>query len=436
LAPAPLETECKSIVYFVRPELRQVEHVVAHLKQLGGLKQRDAAGKGRAVPRHSFTLFFVPRRSLVCEKVLEDEGVYPLLEIREFAIGFLALEDDVLSLEQPCFADCFLRQDHSVLHTAAAAIAKLEMLFGTIPSIKAKGSCAQQVVHLLQQVRAAAVEQPAPPQAQIGQLLIIDRDVDLCTPLCTELTYEGLIHQLFGIAHGYVDLQPELLGSSSSSPIKREMNNNDPLFARLRNLNFGDIGPLLNRLARGMRDGYEERHHAHTVGQIKDFMKKLPKLQQEHKSLSLHVALAEQITKVTRAEGFHRRLECEREALASGGCSAACEALVEDLAEEKEPLPSLLRLVCLFSVVGNGLRDKTLKALQSELLAAYGYASLAITFANLNKVGLLKRNESRGSWMAIKKALNLVVDDVPDQAGPALLTRRSLCSESRAACSV
>ena len=35
-------------------------------------------------------------------------------------------------------------------------------------------------------------------------------------------------------------------------------------------------------------------------------MKKLPKLQQEHKSLSLHVALAERITKFTRAEDFHR----------------------------------------------------------------------------------------------------------------------------------
>ena len=62
----------------------------------------------------------------------------------------------------------------------------------------------------------------------------------------------------------YVDLDPEMVGSSSASPIKREMNNNDALYARLRNLNFGDIGPLLNQLARGMKDGYEERHNAHT----------------------------------------------------------------------------------------------------------------------------------------------------------------------------
>lgn len=49
-------------------------------------------------------------------------------------------------------------------------------------------------------------------------------------------------------------------------------------------------------------------------------------------------------------------------------------------------MASVLRFVCLCSVVGNGLREKTLKSLQAELLAAYGYPRLAITFANLNKV--------------------------------------------------
>ena len=73
-------------------------------------------------------------------------------------------------------------------------------------------------------------EQPA----EIGALLLIDRDVDLVSPMCTELTYEGLLHATFGIAHGYVDLEPELLGApppAAGAPrtLKREMNNNDPL---------------------------------------------------------------------------------------------------------------------------------------------------------------------------------------------------------------
>lgn len=35
----------------------------------------------------------------------------------------------------------------------------------------------------------------------IDQFIIIDRNVDLVTPLCTQLTYEGLIDETMGIRH-------------------------------------------------------------------------------------------------------------------------------------------------------------------------------------------------------------------------------------------
>ena len=50
--------------------------------------------------------------------------------------------------------------------------------------------------------------------------------------------------------------------------VKREMNNNDELYAQVRSLNFGELGPLLKKLARGVHEGYEERHAAHTVSQV------------------------------------------------------------------------------------------------------------------------------------------------------------------------
>ena len=40
-------------------------------------------------------------------------------------------------------------------------------------------------------------ERPVPPQ--IDTLLLIDRNVDLLTPLFTQLTYEGLIDEFFNI---------------------------------------------------------------------------------------------------------------------------------------------------------------------------------------------------------------------------------------------
>ena len=36
---------------------------------------------------------------------------------------------------------------------------------------------------------------------QIDAIILLDRSVDFMTPLCTQLTYEGLIDEVFGIKY-------------------------------------------------------------------------------------------------------------------------------------------------------------------------------------------------------------------------------------------
>lgn len=99
-------------------------------------------------------------------------------------------------------------------------------------------------------------------------------------PRCPTAPCAGLINTTYGIAHGFVDLEPEVIGlqqtggegaAGALTLVKRELNNNDPLYSQIRSTNFGELGPLLNRLAREVRDGYEGRHDAHTVSQIRTF---------------------------------------------------------------------------------------------------------------------------------------------------------------------
>ena len=489
LLPEPLTTDCGTVVYCVRPTLRLAEQIAAQIK---GLEK----GRARHEPPRNYSLCFVPRRSILCEKVLADEGVLELIHVRELPLPFFVLEEDILSLEQPgSFSELFLQSDRSSLHACAQSLARLQALYGRIPIVRGKGECSQVIVRMLERMTAAlddAKDDQAgdpPPKAPVGasaeevtaaaaaaaaavaaaaaaaeneadggkgggrggrigggggaasvsgggssasqppqirELLLIDRDVDLVTPLCTELTYEGLIHQLFGISNGYVDLEPEVVSGEAPKAsservsaqggklIKKELNNNDPLYKMIRNLNFGELGPLLNRLARGVHEGYEERHQAQTVSQIRDYMKKLSRLQQEHKSLATHVALAERIQRVTKEASFHKRLECEQDAVSTGTCSTEAEGLIEELCLSDTPLPSVLRLLCLLSILGNGLKAKTLTSLQSELHHAYGHERLALTWPALTKIGMLKKHETRSHWLSLKKSLRLVVDAQPE----------------------
>ena len=48
---------------------------------------------------HEFSVFWVPRRTLVCNKILEEAGVLGDISVEELPLYFIPLEQDVLSME-------------------------------------------------------------------------------------------------------------------------------------------------------------------------------------------------------------------------------------------------------------------------------------------------------------------------------------------------
>jgi len=48
---------------------------------------------------YTYTLVLVPRRTTLCDRILEEEGVLGDLTITSYNLEFIPLEDDLLSLE-------------------------------------------------------------------------------------------------------------------------------------------------------------------------------------------------------------------------------------------------------------------------------------------------------------------------------------------------
>lgn len=58
---------------------------------------------------HEISIIWIPRRTLVSNKILEDEGILGDVSVSEVPLYFLALEDDLLSLElEDSFLDLYL----------------------------------------------------------------------------------------------------------------------------------------------------------------------------------------------------------------------------------------------------------------------------------------------------------------------------------------
>ena len=58
---------------------------------------------------HEFSIFWVPRRTLVSNTILEEAGIIGDVSISQFPLYFLPLEQDLLSLElEDSFGDLYL----------------------------------------------------------------------------------------------------------------------------------------------------------------------------------------------------------------------------------------------------------------------------------------------------------------------------------------
>lgn len=48
---------------------------------------------------HTYTLLLVPRRTILCDRILEEEGVLGEVNISSYKLEFIPLEEDLISLE-------------------------------------------------------------------------------------------------------------------------------------------------------------------------------------------------------------------------------------------------------------------------------------------------------------------------------------------------
>ena len=64
----------------------------------------------------------------------------------------------------------------------------------------------QHVVDMMLRMRRELSGQEPQITPQIDNLLILDRNVDLLTPLLSQLTYEGLIDEIFDISNSKLEM--------------------------------------------------------------------------------------------------------------------------------------------------------------------------------------------------------------------------------------
>jgi vacuolar protein sorting-associated protein 33A len=186
-------------------------------------------------------------------------------------------------------------EDPTTLHITLPALTALTQLYGPIPRITGKGNhahrFARMFIHHLSTLPSSSSTSPGQRRAQgllgestIDGMVIIDRKVDMVTPLLTQLTYEGLIDECMGLKNSHVEVPQALLapatapasasgssaaqapvapvvagGATLTEKLKKHplKTSTDPLLGQLRDLNFQHVGRTLSRIARRLDNDYK-----------------------------------------------------------------------------------------------------------------------------------------------------------------------------------
>ncbi|XLS73167.1 hypothetical protein HN51_030032 [Arachis hypogaea] len=157
--------------------------------------------------QREYHVYFVPRRTVVCEKVLEEEKLHNMVTIGEYPLYIVPMDEDVLSFELDlAYKECQVDGDTSSLWHIAKAIHKLEFSFGVIPNLRAKGKASVRVADILNRMQA---EEPVNSS------------------------------DFLNIKNGSIELDASIMGlQQEGKKTKVPLNSSDKLFKEIRDLNF------------------------------------------------------------------------------------------------------------------------------------------------------------------------------------------------------
>ncbi|XP_060655367.1 vacuolar protein sorting-associated protein 33A-like [Drosophila nasuta] len=415
--------ELNNIVYIVRPQVALMDQLVAHVK--------TNSQHGR-----QFHILFVPRRSCQCIKQLENKEVMGAFgRLEELPWNFLPLDADVVSMEMlHAYRDVSIDGDTTALYQAAIGLVQLQRLYGRIPKIYGKGVQAQLVWHHAKQLAIDEMSLYNGDKGAIDQLILLDRGIDLLSPLATQLTYEGLIDEFYGIRQNQLTLPAEhfpsynaVNSSSAAATAARAaeeserllsdrgqcktlmMHSGEELYAELRNKNFNEVRMLLARKAKEIQEQMNLNFKQQSMKEIYSFVRRIPQMLEQKRATSDHTSIAGLIDEQLKSDAFNDDLAAEQEFMVCADIDKS-SAYIEDLIARRSELRNVLRLICLQCAAASGFKEHVLYHYKRKLAHVYGLEVL-LTISNLEKAGLLHVQTESRAYAVLRKTLHLTVDD-------------------------
>lgn len=266
------------------------------------------------------------------------------------------------------------------------------------------------------------------PESCADRLIVLDRGIDLVTPLLTQLTYGGLVDEILGgtEAASQMVYDEPILDLKSERPVRIHFDSSDYLWMEMRDMSFSAAEEHLKEKCVEhiqVRNNFQaNKDTGLKLVEIKETYRRIATedpLLRSHQLLQgkIHEALFQESPLHTH---YMRSINMEQGLYRLRYYLDNREEIVDQIEQiidqdvDGSQMDRALRLICLASVTSDGLRSDDLDHLRTSLLQCYGYEKL-FQLQALESVGMLALSTHRFGLSGTvfdkdKAALKLLVE--------------------------
>ncbi|KAI0237324.1 Vacuolar protein sorting-associated protein 45 [Lamellibrachia satsuma] len=180
-------------------------------------------------------------------------------------------------------------------------------------------------------------------------LLILDRRDDPVTPLLNQWTYQAMVHELLGINNNRINLSkvPGIPKDLEEVVLSIE---HDDFYAKNIYLNFGEIGSNIKDLMEDFQKKSKSQSKIESIADMKAFIETYPTFKKMSGTVSKHIAVVGELSRLVGSRGLMNVSECEQELVCQSDHSQSLQKIRGLIASEQTADIDAVRLVMLYAL--------------------------------------------------------------------------------------
>ena len=398
---------CSVIVYIIPPKKECLEIINNHIE--GNNKKTDENNE-EIKNKIEYHVIFFPKINLECENYLKDSYNYACFNKHNLNMDIYPLDHEILSLElNQSFHELYAINNYNSIFLLNRAIIKYETVFGKIKYKYYLGSLGKKLKDLLEEEEKNA---NLDEEQSTLACVLLDRSIDMITPLITNNVYEALLDDNFNINLNEINVPIKMLDSNSKNNTIQtiDLSKKDKFYTNIKDYGFNQIRSYLpSRLQEQNKILEESKKRTTDLVKIQEDLKNLTKVKEERTSLTNHINLADYIGKKERYP-LSRFYYTYEQGLLYGTIPEKFFDFIFDEIRKKSEEYDILKIICLYSIINSGYKNKIYDQLRKEFFLVYGFQELFL-WRNLEKLGILKASDNKSIYQTILKKLNLINEE-------------------------